>query len=872
MEEIAMSAVSVACNSMGILRSFLIGVSFVIAVSVLGIEQTRAQIVGEAERNVSRMENYQNECAIAINPVNKNELFAACNNSTGGIFFARSTDRGQTWIYPDADKTFADGDSGQGALACCDPSLAWDSFGNLFITYLGNVGSVETLLSTDGGQTFTGLASFAGSVDQPTVVAENTSAAGAPVAVWVVWNQSGQMRARGAAVTGLGTVGAFGPMQTIPGTSNCSFGDVAIAPTGVVVQACQTPTGGEGPGKILVNIDADGLGPGDFGTAITATTTNVGGFDFIPAQSVRSIDAEASLAFDRNPASPHFGRLYLGYTDEVVNEGNDTDILLRFSDNNGQNWSAPIRVNDDPAGRSQFLPKIATNPLSGNIAVCWHDARNSAGNDQMQEFCSVATPTPSVPAFFPNVQVGAGTSTGTGSNPPVAGQADIQYGDYSGLDYYEGRAHPIWADQSNTTGDNPDGTLRWEAESNRASGGPMANEGDPHLATVDGVHYDFQAAGEFTVIRSTDGFEVQTRQTAIPTTVFPGPNAYTGLSTCVSLNSAVAARVGTHRVTFQPKLDGQPDPSGMELRVDGILTALVDKGVKLPGGGRVIRSAVGGMEVEFPNGALLMATPAFWSSQGKWYLNVNITGAEAFEGIMGAVAPKSWLPTLRDGSSLGPKPASLAERYDLLYRKFASAWRVSKSTSLFDYAPSSSTDDFTVADWPKSSPPCDLPGQRPAQPAEDAVANQACRALVDDNRRQNCIFDVKVTGEEGFAKTYLATERLERWGTTTILATESRPEQGSKPIGFVATVAPRWAPNKEVLSGAIQFYLHDKPVDEPVQLDGNGRAVWIPNDFDWQNYRVTARYVPKDEKSFLRSVSNELANPDRGNIQVYQAK
>src|ERR1051326_7949121 len=67
------------------------------------------------------------------------------------------------------------------------------------------------------------------STDQPTV------AAGAGQ-VWIVWNQSGSMVARGAFVTGLGAVGAFGPVQSIPGTSGCSFGDLAISPGGAVVQ------------------------------------------------------------------------------------------------------------------------------------------------------------------------------------------------------------------------------------------------------------------------------------------------------------------------------------------------------------------------------------------------------------------------------------------------------------------------------------------------------------------------------------------------------------------------------------------------------------------------------------------------------------
>jgi len=38
--------------------------------------------------------------------------------------------------------------------------------------------------------------------------------------------------------------------------------------------------------------------------------------------------------------------------------------------------------------------------------------------------------------------------------------------------------------------------------------------GDPHIHTTDGKSYDFQAAGEFTLLRDRDGMEIQTRQNA----------------------------------------------------------------------------------------------------------------------------------------------------------------------------------------------------------------------------------------------------------------------------------------------------------------------------------------------------------------------
>ncbi len=411
---------------------------------------------GTLDRNASQKTGADNECAVAQDPTTPNRLFKSCNTSSAGLFAALSSDGGDTWTYPDpADKTIADGDAGQGVSACCDPTLTWDSFGNLYVTYLnGAASAVVTLLSTDGGATFSPLASFSGSVDQPTVVSADVPGG---VAVWIVWNQSGSMRAQGALATGLGTVGAFSAQQTAPSTSGCSFGDIAIAPSGVVVQVCEQPSGGQGPANIRLNIDADGLGAGGFSAVSTATVTNVGGFDFIPAQDNRSVDAEAGLAYDANPSSPHFGRLYLVYSEEVVNEVHDLETMVRFSDDNGGSWSAPIRVNDDATTRSQFMPKIASDPATGNLGVCWHDARSSATNDAMEIFCATADTSGAAPTFNANVLVSDAPSTSTG--------AGVEFGDYMGIAFKGGVVRPVWADTSNSTGDNPNGTGNFDAYS-----------------------------------------------------------------------------------------------------------------------------------------------------------------------------------------------------------------------------------------------------------------------------------------------------------------------------------------------------------------------------------------------------------------------
>jgi hypothetical protein len=79
----------------------------------------------------------------------------------------------------------------------------------------------------------------------------------------------------------------------------------------------------------------------------------------------------------------------------------------------------------------------------------------------------------------------------------------------------------------------------------------FSDTGDPHLLTVDGKRYDFKAAGEFILLRDRDGMEIQVRQTPAQTPP-PVTDSYSGLTACVSLNTAVAARVGSHRIAFQP--------------------------------------------------------------------------------------------------------------------------------------------------------------------------------------------------------------------------------------------------------------------------------------------------------------------------------
>ena len=306
-------------------------------------------------------------------------------------------------------------------------------------------------------------------------------------------------------------------------------------------------------------------------------------------------------------------------------------------------------------------------------------------------------------------------------------------------------------------------------------------EGDPHLRTVDGVNYDFQSAGEFVLLRDP-GMEIQARHSAVTTAGPLGPNAHTGLSSCVSLNTAVAMRVGDHVVTYQPVLNPQLDielnthkagaqPSRLQLRIDGKPAVLGTAAIPLDRGGRIVpTNNNGGLEVQYPGGTRVAVTPSFWESHQLYYMNINVYHGRANEGIMGAIAPNNWLPMLSNGDFLGPRPTSLAQRHHDLYKTFADSWRVDATTSLFYYELGYTPDSFVVPDWPVSQAQnCLAPPQpgvpeptAPITPIGQAQAENICGGLVDVARRENCIKDVMATGDAIFAETYLQSQKLDQ--------------------------------------------------------------------------------------------------------------
>ena len=306
---------------------------------------------------------------------------------------------------------------------------------------------------------------------------------------------------------------------------------------------------------------------------------------------------------------------------------------------------------------------------------------------------------------------------------------------------------------------------------------PSSN-GDPHLRTSNDYKYDFQAAGEFTLLRSKDGsIEIQARQVPWTGEFFQG----------VATNTAIAARVAGHRVGVY----AAAGTGAQILKVDGQVTS-ASTPVDLRSGASV-RSYQNGFEVDFPDGSVL------WTlSVGEWGINAVLQPSDALRaggtGLLGPITPGGMgVPALPDGTQL-PAAPDKHTRFVTLYGQFADAWRVTDASSLFDYDAGTSTATFTDRSFPTEQQALALESFPPDQ---SAAGETACAAVSDADLHSDCVFDVAATGDAGFAQGYATEQNLFDGGIVPV-----GPTQAPAPSGGMAG-AIKVADARNVIGAAV---------------------------------------------------------------------
>jgi hypothetical protein len=202
-------------------------------------------------------------------------------------------------------------------------------------------------------------------------------------------------------------------------------------------------------------------------------------------------------------------------------------------------------------------------------------------------------------------------------------------------------------------------------------------QGDVHMATYDGLHYDFQADGDFVLTRSTvpgNDFQIQ---------IATAPDA---ANHAVSYTTEAAAQVGADVVTFAIDrasavwVDGTPD------------TALsAADPVQTLDGGELQELSANDFQLTWASGETLTITDEGSHLDSSVVLGAA-NGPGSVQGLLGSDSGHASDFELPDGAVLA-QPLSGSE----LYGAFADAWSVTPTDSLLDAAATTGNTDPATA-------------------------------------------------------------------------------------------------------------------------------------------------------------------------------
>jgi len=342
-----------------------------------------------------------------------------------------------------------------------DPTLAFDTSGNLFYGYIvvffGNGAGINgtemaVARSTDGGRTYSSVSffSFEGGEnhfnDKPMITADTNANSPFRDNVYIAWDAAaggstgggirvGSSTDHGATFTITRADDHSGPGRSI-GTSP------AVGPNGELYVAWNDYRAN----VIAFNRSFDG--GLTWGTQRTVSTKTIP-FDIgIPAEFFRRALVYPALDVDRSNG-PHRGRIYCSWMD--LTPAGTTDIVLSFSDDGGSTWSTPVPVADHLSfSVDRFNHWLSVDPVTGDVNLSFYDTRNdTTGFRFMTDIYFTQSTDGGVSFSSPNTRVTTVSSNEHDCNGvfPCAGiNYGNQQGDYEGLVSFGGISYPIWTD------------------------------------------------------------------------------------------------------------------------------------------------------------------------------------------------------------------------------------------------------------------------------------------------------------------------------------------------------------------------------------------------------------------------------------------
>lgn len=261
---------------------------------------------------------------------------------------------------------------------------------------------------------------------------------------------------------------------------------------------------------------------------------------------------------------------------------------------------------------------------------------------------------------------------------------------------------------------------------------PAHSTGDPHITTLDGLHYDFQGHGEFIAAKSTtDNFEVQIRQEDVNKNGF------------ATLNTAVAVQTGSDKVCVTVK----PDRLFINNQPQDLANLTT---IALKDGASVRKTNEGSYTVVniYTKTGDLVKVRFHGSYLLDYSLYITENRKSKIEGIVGNYdGNKDNDVQIKGGKILSGQAQGI--KFSDLYPTFADSWRITQEKSLFFYDVGKTTESYTDKTFPRTASTLTAD--------QKSKAEATCRAagVTTEPFLSNCIFDVAITGDASLASSSL---------------------------------------------------------------------------------------------------------------------
>ncbi len=133
---------------------------------------------------------------------------------------------------------------------------------------------------------------------------------------------------------------------------------------------------------------------------------------------------------------PTSGKIFINWTDQRNGE-DDIDVWITSSDDGGNTWETPKRVNDDKTKTQQFFTWMSIDPVSGGIFIVFYDRRHHE-DDHTDVYVAYSFDEGQT---FTNQKI---------SETPFLPTTGNFFGDYNNISAYNGIVRPIWTRADST--------------------------------------------------------------------------------------------------------------------------------------------------------------------------------------------------------------------------------------------------------------------------------------------------------------------------------------------------------------------------------------------------------------------------------------